>query len=370
VKTKSLYVIASSLFISNIAFALPSGGSVSAGSATISQTNSQTTINQTTQNAVINWNGFDTSSNESVVFNQPNSTSNTLNRINSGLPTNFAGSLTANGNVFIVNSSGIVFAKGSKVDVAGLVATTLDVNNDDFMNGHNKFTLPQGSENSSVINNGTLTAEDQGVIALIAPNVSNGNSGIIQAHIGSVVLATGRTFVIDFANDQLINFDSSSLIKNGHIESSGIISANGGRILMTNNAISQTLDNVISVSGTVEANAAYNGFHHEIILTNTNNAINVSGNVSSSKVELNAGSGITISGAIKSNDNFVAKTTEGNIAVNGSIDTDNVSGNVALTANDGAIIESDSGEIIADTLSTNSSKGTILNSAHNNAYVF
>jgi filamentous hemagglutinin family protein len=272
-KTKNVFVIISSLFVSNLAIALPSGGSVAAGSATISQTNTQTTINQSSQNAVINWNGFDTSSNQSVVFNQPNSTSNTLNRINSGLPTNFAGSLTANGNVFIVNSSGIVFAKGSKVDVAGLIATTLDINNNDFMNANYTFTLPQGSGSSSIINNGTLTAEDKGVIALIAPNVQNGDSGIIQANCGTVNLSTGKTFVVDFNGDNLINFDASSTINNGAIKASGKISANGGKILMTNNAVSQTLDDVINVSGVLEASTAKTGQNGEIILEGGQGAI-------------------------------------------------------------------------------------------------
>jgi filamentous hemagglutinin family protein len=368
VKTKNLFVIISSLLVSNFADALPQGGNVVGGNATIAQSSTQTTITQSSQNAVINWNGFDTASNESVVFNQPNSSSNTLNRINSGLPTNFAGSLTANGNVFILNSSGILFAKGSKVDVAGLIATTLDINNNDFMSGTYKFTLPTGSENSSIINNGTLTAEDKGVIALIAPNVQNGDSGIIQANLGTVELATGKSFVLDFNGDQLINFDSSSLIQNGHIDTSGMISATGGKILMTNNAVSQTLDNIISVAGTVEANAVVSGQYGEVILTNTNNAINVDGNLSSSTIHVNAGTGITVKGAIVSNGhgndmggNVAVETTQADIAISGTI----TSATISLTADTGDITESNSGGILGRNLSTYAFSGISLNSTHN-----
>jgi filamentous hemagglutinin family protein len=348
--SKRLVVIVPSLLICNLAFALPSGGSVVGGNATISQAPTQTTINQTSQNAVINWNGFDTASNESVVFNQPNSSANVLNRI--------AGSLSANGNVFILNSSGIVFAKGSRVDVAGLIATTLDVNNNDFMSGNYKFAAVPGHENASIVNNGTLTAEDYGVIALIAPNVSNGTSGVIQAHLGTVELATGQTFCLDFDGDQLINFDSSSLINNGSINAAGVISATGGTILMTNNAVSQTLDNVISVSGTVEANVAEEGEDGQIILTSANNSINVDGDLSAADVELYSGNNITVNGSIENFGNGydgggnLTVVAVGDITINGNISGDGFGTIMSIDGNVGGTYF-DSGDWSDDSSSDN-----------------
>ena len=53
--------------------ALPTGGMVSAGAATISAAGSTMTVHQATQNAAINWQTFNIGADQSVVFVQPNS---------------------------------------------------------------------------------------------------------------------------------------------------------------------------------------------------------------------------------------------------------------------------------------------------------
>jgi len=336
---KSGLTIVSSLLISNLAFALPQNGQVVGGSATISQSGTQTTINQASQNTVINWGGFDTASNESVKFTQPNASSIALNRINSGVPTTFAGSLNANGRVFIVNSSGILFTSTSKVDVAGLVATTADINDNDFMNNNYNFSKP-GKDNASVVNNGTITTGDAGVVALIAPNVSNGNSGIIQANIGTVVLSSGKTFVLDFNQDGLINFDSSSVVKNAHVENAGNIQAINGKIYMTANTVSEVLDNVICLSGVTQADTLYTD-NGKIVLDAGAGRASFSGNVTASSVQVSADSGITISGYFGGSD-----VTQ-------------------LIANNGFITETPDGEMVTAILWLSSSTGTTLASQQN-----
>ena len=64
-----------------IASAAPSGGTVTSGTANISQSGNVTNIEQSTSKASINWNDFSIKSNETVNFNQPNSNSITLNRV-------------------------------------------------------------------------------------------------------------------------------------------------------------------------------------------------------------------------------------------------------------------------------------------------
>ena len=65
--------------------ALPTGGQVVAGNATISQTQNATSatmnINQTSQRAVVNWDSFNVGKNAQVNFNQPNSSAATLNLV-------------------------------------------------------------------------------------------------------------------------------------------------------------------------------------------------------------------------------------------------------------------------------------------------
>jgi large exoprotein involved in heme utilization and adhesion len=49
------------------AFALPVGGTVAAGTAVIAGTASEVTVKQSSQNAVINWQGFSIGKNEAVI---------------------------------------------------------------------------------------------------------------------------------------------------------------------------------------------------------------------------------------------------------------------------------------------------------------
>ena len=237
--------VVASFFFWNFAFALPSGGEVTAGSANISQTNSQTIINQASQNAVINWNSFNTAPTEAVLFNQPNASSIALNRINSGMPTTFAGSLAANGQVWILNPAGVLFTSTSHVDVAGLLVTTHNITDSNFMSGNYKFESVPGFENSKIINNGLITAKDSGLVALVAPGVEN--NGIIQANLGKVYLSSGSSFVLDLYGDGLINFGSSPAVQNGYVSNSGTIKATGGKVFITANAAAGVLDNVISM---------------------------------------------------------------------------------------------------------------------------
>ena len=102
--------------------------------------------------------------------------------------------MKANGQVLLINGSGILFGPTSKVDVAGLVASTSDIRNDDFMAGRMKFDLP-GRRGATVVNQGDITVADSGLVALVAPGVEN--SGHIHARLGRVVLASGERFTID-----------------------------------------------------------------------------------------------------------------------------------------------------------------------------
>ena len=73
-----------------------------------------------------------------------------------------------------------LFGKNSKIDVGGLIATTHDIENSDFMAGRYNFTKP-GNPSASIINEGAITAKEGGVAALVAPGVRT--SGIISARL-------------------------------------------------------------------------------------------------------------------------------------------------------------------------------------------
>ena len=132
----------SSLFASLVAAqllpptALPQGGQVMVGSGRISQTvtpsGSQLLINQTSAKLGLDWQSFDIGSRASVEFKQPDANSIALNRVLGNESSSIYGRLSANGQVFLTNPNGVLFATGAKVDVGGLVASTLDLSQHDF----------------------------------------------------------------------------------------------------------------------------------------------------------------------------------------------------------------------------------------------
>ena len=114
-------------------YANPTGGQVVAGSASISTAPSQVTVNQSSNKAIINWQSFSINEGESTRFNQPSVNSITLNRIKGQDPSKILGSLSANGQVWLVNPNGVYFGPNATIDVSGLLATTHDITNDKFM---------------------------------------------------------------------------------------------------------------------------------------------------------------------------------------------------------------------------------------------
>src|SRR3989344_7707478 len=185
------------------AAANPLGAQVVGGNASVQgQGTANVTVTQSTDKAIINWNTFNIGANERTQFIQPNSSSVALNRVTGGLgPSQLFGSLSANGRIFVVNPDGILVGPGATIDAAGFLATTHDIANADFMAGRYNFSIP-GRPDASVVNQGTITAQNGGFAALVAPGVRN--SGTITARLGRVALASGNGFSLDFYGDRLI----------------------------------------------------------------------------------------------------------------------------------------------------------------------
>ena len=151
---KIALIISTMMGAVTILSAAPSGESIVSGNISINRDTPNTTnINQTTNKGIINWQNFDVAAHEKVNFNQPNSTSSTLNRVLSNNPSNIYGQINSNGQVFLVNQNGIYFGKNSSVNTAGFTASTLDITNENFLNSNYVF---EGTSNASILNLGTI----------------------------------------------------------------------------------------------------------------------------------------------------------------------------------------------------------------------
>ncbi len=299
-------------FAAPSAFANPTGGTVSAGTASINSSGTTLTVTQSTDKAVIDWQSFNINSNETTQFVQPSSSSITLNRINSGNITEIYGHLDSNGKLILVNPDGFLFGAGANVNVNSLVATTANISNQSFMGtGLMNFDQP-GNPLASITNNGTITAADAGLVGLVAPNVLN--NGVITARLGTVQLASADTFSLDFYGDGLLNFAVSPAVQQQLLQNTGLISAAGGNIDITAAAGASVVNSLIHVSGELDAPAVAQQGGNIYIYAAGSNA--VANNVSTDKGQLSGYSTVEVDGTLNASGDGAGQTG-GNISVLG-----------------------------------------------------
>ncbi len=250
-------------------YALPEGEQVIAGSATFDRSSCDTlNVNTPSDKLIVDYNTFSIAQTETVNFNQPSSSAVVLNRVVGVDPSSIMGTLTANGNVFLVNPNGVIFGKDSRVDVAGLVASTLNISNENFLKGNYRFF--KDKSNAYIINQGNITVKNGGYVCLLSQAVEN--TGSIKADLGTAVLASGEkiTLALDDLNEISVVVDEGvkeavfgpdgkrldSTVKN-----TGTISANGGKVILTAKVLNNVFDYAINNSGIIEAKSlsSHNG---------------------------------------------------------------------------------------------------------------
>jgi filamentous hemagglutinin family protein len=229
------------------AHALPVGGQVSSGQGVISQDASSLTVRQDSSKLAVNWQSFGIGSSERVTFAQPSADAVALNRILGNEPSQIYGRLNANGKVFLLNPNGVLFGSSAQVDVGGLVASTLQLSDADFMAG--KYTF--AGNGGTVSNQGTITAADGGYVALLGGQVSN--DGHISARLGTVALAAGKRVTLEFGGDQLLNLQLEQGVAEALAQNRQLIQADGGRVLLTARGQDALLAGVVNNSGIIEA---------------------------------------------------------------------------------------------------------------------
>jgi len=232
------------LFVTG-AHANPVGGTVRHGSATIDQNGNQLTINQASGMAILDWNSFSIAQGETTRFNQPNSSSMALNRVNGGTQSLINGRLEANGGIVLINPAGIIVGKSGVINVNTFIASTHDVTDDDFLSG--KAMRFKGSSDASIQNLGTIHAES-GDIYLIAHSVVN--EGTLSAKNGTVGLVAANEVLLQPSGDEKLSILSQEA-SGGKILHRGTIEAVSAEIKAAGNpyAVAINLDGVIQARG-------------------------------------------------------------------------------------------------------------------------
>ena len=255
---------------------LPTGGKVVAGQASLVQSGAALNVNQTSQRAAVDWNTFNVGKDAQVNFNQPSSSAVTLNRVLDTNASQIMGRISATGQVFLVNPNGVLFGPNSQVDVGGLVATTHNISNADFMAGKSTFE-GDGRSGVSVVNQGQLNAALGGYIALLAPNVRN--EGVVVAREGSVALAAGDKSVIEFSGARMTSVLVDRAVMDALVDNRQVVRADGGWVLLSARSANAILSSVITNSGTVQANTVVNKNGRIVLEGGDQGVVNVSGSL-------------------------------------------------------------------------------------------
>ncbi|MDD3181801.1 MAG: filamentous hemagglutinin N-terminal domain-containing protein, partial [Alphaproteobacteria bacterium] len=232
--------------------ALPQNPSVVSGQASVSSAGSAMTVQQSTDKAIINWGGFDIGSSASVTFQQPNSSSATLNRVIAGDASQIMGRLSANGQVYIVNPNGVIFGAGSQVNVAGLVASTMDITDADFEAGEH-VDVRQGAT-GEIVNEGTIQATSGGYVLLLGAKVTN--VGTIKAPVGKVVAAAGERVSVPLTQSGLVSIevDAASVDASITNKQGALIEAADGSVYLSARAASDLAASIVN-EGIVRADS-------------------------------------------------------------------------------------------------------------------
>lgn len=179
--------------------ALPVLGNIASGSATITTDPplKQLQVNQHSDRLIANWNSFNVGTNAQVIFKQPDASSIALNRISATAASRIFGQVHANGQLIMVNPAGITIGSSGQIAASTVIASTLNINDSDFNDGHLRFE--SGSSSGSIQNRGSLQAS-AGPIILLATSINN--RGLLTAASNDIILIHSQPL------NSLVNLDN------------------------------------------------------------------------------------------------------------------------------------------------------------------
>lgn len=259
---------------------LPTGGTVASGTATIATSGGSVAVNQSTDKAIINWQGFSVGPDNSVVFDQPNAGSATLNRVTGSTGSEIAGKIRSNGAVYLINPNGIAITRTGSVQTGGgFIASTLGMSDADFNAGKLAFTGTGGS--AAVRNDGNIAAGQGAYVALLGGSVSN--SGSISVPLGTVGLGSGEQISLDLNGDHFMQVAMPTRALTGDgalVDMAGTITAAGGRVTLSAASVKNAVRNIINLSGTISADSAVGRAGSILLLGGDGGTVAASGTLS------------------------------------------------------------------------------------------
>jgi filamentous hemagglutinin family protein len=251
---------------------IPCGGGVCAGgpavwtsdAASLSVFGNSMRIDQTDPRVILNWSSFNVSEDGHVQFVQPDASAIALNRIFEGRPSSILGSIEANGQIYLINPSGILFGENSSVDTNSLVASTLDVQDGIFRGAGIVRAIDQGTGLPAFTGTGAMggieiesgariTTPSGGRVLILAPEVVN--AGSIETPDGQTILGASFDRVyLQASDDPALRGLLIEVGTGGDVSNVGNILAERGNVTLVGLAVNNS--GSLSATTTVKANGS------------------------------------------------------------------------------------------------------------------
>lgn len=258
---------------------LPQGSNVVVGTANVSTAGNTMTIKQTTPKTQIDWQSFDIGKDKEVKFEQPDANSVAYNRVIGGNASQIQGKLTANGKVYLANPNGVIITQGAEINVAGLFATTKDLERISENGNSNQFTR-KAKNGQEVKNQGKIKAKD--FVVLNGDKVIN--EGEIDATNGKVYLSSGYNFTFTLPDSSISVALEDNTVRS-IVQNEGSIKA--GEITLSAKGRNQALDSLVMNNGVLEATKVSNR-NGKVVLSAGNVQLNNESNIKGEIVSFGA----------------------------------------------------------------------------------
>ena len=225
----------------------------------------QVGIRQTAAQAILDWRSFNVGARTTLTFDQQGRGDwVALNRVDASTgPSQILGNIKADGQIYVINQSGIIFGGNSQINVGSLIASTAAISDSQFLN-NGIYGVQTGSTYapSFTAAGGKVVVEAGASISTAAPasaTVGGGyvlmigsqveNAGTIETPKGQTILAAGDDFVLrrGFGTDvnQLSTTRGSEIAPvirdaaSGRVVNTGYISSSQGDITLAGRAVTQ-----------------------------------------------------------------------------------------------------------------------------------
>ena len=288
---------------------LPQQDKVVSGNVTFTTTADKMTIKQETNKAQIDWKSFDIGKDKEVKFEQPNENAVAYNRVIGGNASQIQGKLTANGKVYLANPNGVIITKGAEINVAGLLATTKDLEKISENGNGNSYQFTRRTKDGQVVKEGQVLNE--GEIKAKDFVVLNGDEVINKGKInvekdaaknGEVYLSSSNNFTFTLS-DSGISVALEDNTVQGIVKNEGSIKA--GEITLSAKGRNQVLDSLVMNNGVLEATKVSNK-NGKVVLSAGNVELNNKSDIKGEIVTF--GADVTSNNELKDNIKITSKT--------------------------------------------------------------